>query len=137
MRPGIGVDPNPPRDAKGTVPCASLPQDLRLLLGELLVREDPLLVQGPELLELLDRVRRGGRRRLLVGRLLVGGLLGGVLLRPAVGLAARDAVADAGGRSGDHRCAGDAAKQSGHGVPSSTWWSLRSPQAMRGWPGRG
>src|SRR5205814_643496 len=84
------------------------PQDLGLLRGELLVREDALLVQGAELLELLDRVRRGGRRRLLVGRLLVGGLLGGVLLRPAVGLAARDAVADAGGRSGDHRGAGDA-----------------------------
>src|SRR5580765_1997373 len=46
-----------------------LAEDLGLLRGELLVREDALRMQLRELLELLHRVRlrRGGRDRLLVG----------------------------------------------------------------------
>src|SRR3954447_1704968 len=94
---------------------ASDPEDLGLLRRELLLGEDALVLELGELLELLDgiRLRLGRRRRVDLLRLRLGV---GLLLRPAVGLPARDAVADRGGGSGDGCGAGDAAKQSGHGL---------------------
>src|SRR5215203_4910348 len=81
-----------------STPGSSGGEDLRLLLGELLLGEDALVLQVRELLELGDRVGRcrGGGRRLRVllrrRRLLLVLLL--VLGGPAVGLAAGDAVRD-------------------------------------------
>src|SRR3954454_14798067 len=90
----------------GSRPTAS-GQDARLLDGELLLGQHARVPELSELLELLKRVgglsgRRGRRRR----RLRVG-LLRLVLRGPAVGLAPRDAVADAGGGAGDDGGAGD------------------------------
>src|SRR6185312_4318289 len=99
--------------------AASHVEDLGLLRRELLLGEDALVLQRRELLELRDRVGlgRGGGGRLLVDRLLGVLLLRVllvVLLRPARGLAARDAVADGGGRPGDDGGAGYPAEQSWH-----------------------
>src|SRR4029077_8704536 len=76
-----------------------LRQDLRLLGGELLLGQYAGRLELAELLQLLQRVGRGARRRRRGGGLLVGGLLVGrllvllrLLIRPAVGLPARHAV---------------------------------------------
>src|SRR5215217_282809 len=92
-------------------------EDLGFLGRELLVRENPLLVQRGELLQLLDRIRPRGLGLVVALRLRVAALrLAVVLLRPPVRLPARDAIADRGRCAGDHGGAGDAAKQSWHGV---------------------
>src|ERR1700742_4982843 len=96
-------------------PSRSASEDLRLLGRELLLCEDPLLLELREVLELLDRVERRCRRRRLAGGLgLVVG--GGVLRGPARGLPAGHAVADGRRGTGDGGGSGDAAKLSGHEV---------------------
>src|SRR6185436_18411119 len=99
-------------------------QQLRLLVGELLVGQDALVAQRRELLELGDRVLLGGRRGRRGRRLLVDDLLGcgllriAVLLAPSPGLPARDAVAYGRRCAGDDGGAGDPAEQTWHFVHS-------------------
>ena len=95
-------------------------EQLRLLGGELLLGEDPLRLQLAELLELVDRrlppPAAGGGAAAGGGR-----LLRFFLLRPALALAARDAVAHRGGGSGDGRRSCD----------SSVVLAWRSPSLLR------
>src|SRR5436190_1696494 len=118
----------------------SAAQDPSLLGRELLVGEDSLLLQGGQLLELLDAIltagssRRSRSRGLRVLLRRVGGLL---LVAPALSLAPAHPVRDRGGGSGDDRGAGDTAKQSWHWVLLSVSSSPRWRRARRSLPARG
>src|SRR4051812_28587345 len=117
------------RRSRERLAVASLPEDAGLLGGELGLGEYALLLQRRELPQLLEHVGagvdRGCRRRrvLRLGVLRLGVLLlvvgGLILLRPAVGLPARDAVTDRGRGSGDDGGACHATKKSHDGSLSS------------------
>src|SRR5688500_2098538 len=98
--------------------CRLVPENPSLLGRELLVGEDSLLLQGGQVLELLDTTfSAGGRRRrggLRWGGVSLGRVRSRVLGSPTFSLAPAHSVRDGGGGADDDGGAGDAAKQSWH-----------------------